>query len=514
MHQQPAAAKTTPRGEMAGSSRRFEFSLDVMSSHLLQPLEVLTMTSTRSSPRWAEEEHRSAWEQTFISWTICSDKNTIDEYFKQHPNDALAAARCFIASSHAPSSQRRSSRCEASRDAARREWTEKFKDATLCTDENLIDLSRRLHPNVVDAINHYRNAKKLEEEAALSRRDGNEKKRVYQNMTPTIEVDWGNNSALTPHLERHTNSRGTEAQHGNVKFKRNPLVINNNNDTSSDAFVGEDDDALSFLHDDKGVASASTTVATATTAATTTATTSMTAEDDNNEDDEDTVNEDMGMEEYRGDTADMDSIISIQSSSSDEVEVGDEVEVVGNSSAVLHGVVVCLSGQDYSHKQALQNIITKLGGEFNPELHPRNVTHLVVDEDDYCNSLKLCFLLDRRRNRNVQQHACKQIIICSSVWLDACYDQHSRVDEAPYSPSAIRLSSIMFTPAARLALAAGLEVEEETMAATMGSMIDHELLGDKESIVGDMDNGIKQRSLVGKLLLYIICDSHCVIPML
>ena len=193
-----------------------------------------------------------------------------------------------------------------------------------------------------------------------------------------------------------------------------------------------------------------------------------------------------------GDTADMDSIISIHSSSSDEVEVVDEVQVVGNSAAVLRGIVVCLSGQDSSRKEVLQDIIRALGGEVRPELNLHYVTHLVVDEDDYCESLKLCFLLDRRQNvQNVQQqHACMQIIICSSCWLEACYSQRSHVDEAPYSPSAIRLSSIMFAPS--VMRAAGLEDEEEAMAAHKGS----------QSAI----------SLVGKLLLYM-CYFHCVISM-
>ena len=262
----------------------------------------------------------------------------------------MAAVRSFI-TSRAPSKptfQPDVRKDDVSTDDIPLEWIEKFKEATLYSDDDTIDPLYRLFPNNVDqAIIHYREA--------ASRSD---KKTAYQHMPSQIDVgDWGNKSELTSHLDRHTNSHGVPAQQDNVKCKRHPL-IRNSNDISSDAFKVEDDNALSFLCEDKGVAS-STTVATATTVATTTAS-SMTAgsddadappmemEEEAHDEEHDADDESMGIADEQMDEADDgDDDDEMEEDGDDEDDAGVQILDVKVSNIIIYHIhVISLSSSN------------------------------------------------------------------------------------------------------------------------------------------------------------------------
>lgn len=107
------------------------------------------------------------------------------------------------------------------------------------------------------------------------------------------------------------------------------------------------------------------------------------------------------------------------------------------TSAVLNGVVACLSGLDFDHKEELHAIITQLGGEYSGALDAGcGITHLVIDEPE--GSVKYRFvqqILDDegKGDDDMMKKWAKELMIVTSGWVEACAREGRRVDEGRFA---------------------------------------------------------------------------------
>jgi len=108
-----------------------------------------------------------------------------------------------------------------------------------------------------------------------------------------------------------------------------------------------------------------------------------------------------------------------------------------NTSAVLSGVVVCLSGLDFDHKEELHDIITQLGGDYSGALDAGcGITHLVLDEPE--GSVKYRFVQqiladDERDDDDMMKKWARELKIVTTQWVEACAREGRRVDEGRFA---------------------------------------------------------------------------------
>jgi len=107
------------------------------------------------------------------------------------------------------------------------------------------------------------------------------------------------------------------------------------------------------------------------------------------------------------------------------------------TSAVLSGVVACLSGLDFDHKEELHEIITRLGGNYSGALDAGcGITHLILDEPE--GSVKYRFVQqiladDERDNDDMMKKWAKELKIVTTGWVEACAREGRRVDEGKFA---------------------------------------------------------------------------------
>jgi len=105
--------------------------------------------------------------------------------------------------------------------------------------------------------------------------------------------------------------------------------------------------------------------------------------------------------------------------------------------AVLSGVIACLSGLDFDHKEELHAIITQLGGEYSGALDAGcGITHLVLDEPE--GSVKYRFVQqiladEGKGDDDMMKKWAKELKIVTSGWVEACAREGRRVDEGRFT---------------------------------------------------------------------------------
>lgn len=104
-----------------------------------------------------------------------------------------------------------------------------------------------------------------------------------------------------------------------------------------------------------------------------------------------------------------------------------------STASVLSGVIACLSGLDFDHKEELHAIITQLGGKYSGALDAGcGITHLVIDEPE--GSVKYRFVLqiladEEKGDDDMMKKWAKELKIVTSGWVEACAREGRRVDE-------------------------------------------------------------------------------------
>ena len=110
-----------------------------------------------------------------------------------------------------------------------------------------------------------------------------------------------------------------------------------------------------------------------------------------------------------------------------------------SASSVLSGVVACLSGLDFDHKEELHAIITQLGGKYSGALDAGcGITHLIIDDPE--GSVKYRFVQqiladDGKDDGDMMKKWAKQLRIVTSRWIEACAREGKRVDEKQFTLS-------------------------------------------------------------------------------